>query len=267
MKRISILLLFCGYLACGYCQAVVKSAFKAVAGKVVTDALMNNDLSRSRHGVVSGMNSAYKGTASLLQPNPQNSKIPYADKTKNLQLKELQKRWEMEMDSLRKIEKRMARLDSVAGYTRICGDWIATIKNGTFENNEYYRIAVKFTLFSVRVKKTVLNKEREDCDSLKRFECRGMWMGHDSLSWSVSNGYNYIDKKVPSRWGEKLSTYSQQIDNYEAVLVDSVLKCTRKTEILYYDDYGALLWNEEKTPIRFTCRRMKNENGQNIERW
>lgn len=267
MKRISVLLLFCGCFACGYCQAIGKGVLKAAAGKVVTDALMNNDLSRSRYGLVSGKNPAYNGTVSLLQPNPQNSKIPYADITKNLQLKELQKRWEMKMDSLRKTEIRMARLDSVAGYTRICGDWIATIKNGTFENNEYYRIAVKFTLFSVRVKKTVLNKEREDCDSLKRFECRGMWMGHDSLSWRVSNGYNYIDKKVPSRWGEKLSTYSQQIDNYEAILVDSVLKCTRKTEILYYDDYGALLWNEEKTPIRFTCRRMKNENGQIIERW
>ena len=259
MKRIYILLLFCGYLACGYCQTARKNV-----REVVTNAQMNKNLQRSRYIISSAKNSANKVAVSMIQTKSQSSQKSLINITKNLQLNRFQRQWDMKIDSS---GKRTLDLDSVAGYTRICGDWIATIKDGTFENNEYYRIAVKFTLFSVRVKKTVLNKEREDCDSLKRFECRGMWMGHDSLSWTVDKGYSYMDKKVPSRLGVKLSTYSQQIDNYEAVLVDSVLKCTRKTEILYYDDYGALLWNEEKTPIRFTCRRMKNENGQNIERW
>ena len=276
MKRIVLFLMFYGCFACGYSQVVQRVATKGIRGKAVrataekavTDALQNSNLPQVNNPLVYGKNPANKGTVTLPQSNPKLPKNVFSDITQTPRWKAQQKQWEEEMDSLKKMEERVIRLDSIAGYTRMCGDWIATIKNSKQEEKEYYRIAVKLHRFSVRVKRNELKEKNGGRESIKYYECTGIWRGRDSLSWLVDKGYSYKDKKVPSRWGEKLSTYSHQVDRYEAVLVDSILKCTRKTVITYYDDYGDYLWVDEKKPsVKFTCIRKDKGIGEKTEKW
>lgn len=259
MKKSIIALVFCSFSSIGLAQSVEEQAHRISAQE------LGADCPSPYHGPKSTASFPFSTSKTSDNPYPNikglNKRIGASRQSQNTTEK---------LDSLKRRIDIMVKLDSVSGYTKVCGDWFAIVKkNDKYEEYEYFRIAVWNGKFSVRVKQNRLDKLKGSLSDFKHYECKGIWLGKDSLSWTIDKGYQYKNKKVPDIYMQevKLSTYSQQIDNYEAVLVDSVLKCTRKTEILYYDDYGALLWNEEKTPIRFTCRRMKNENGQIIERW